>query len=245
MIYTKDSIYQGQITFYQPQKGYRIAVDPLLLAATANINPNQKILDLGAGCGAISLCIAHRFKNIDFSITAIENQKELLEICQKNITSNQFNNLIQTQECCVELATKFYPTPAFDQVYINPPYYDSGKTSSAATKKASHHENIPLNIWIKAAFALTKHKGYVTLIFDTKRLQDLLGEILNYQWGDIHILPISPRANQKAHRVILRLRKTVSSPMKILPALHLHETGKDFTKKADLVINKGQFLPLD
>ena len=49
---TEDKILGGRITILQPKKGYRVAIDPILMAASVPARKGDKILEIGAGSGA-------------------------------------------------------------------------------------------------------------------------------------------------------------------------------------------------
>ena len=70
---TKDSFLGGGIRIWQPKKGYRAGIDPILLAASVNVSAGQKVLDLGCGVGTASFAIGYRVKNVE--LYGIEIQK--------------------------------------------------------------------------------------------------------------------------------------------------------------------------
>ena len=57
---TEDSLLGGRVRLLQPSRGYRVAVDAVLLAAAIDATAGQRVLDLGAGVGAVGLCLAAR-----------------------------------------------------------------------------------------------------------------------------------------------------------------------------------------
>jgi tRNA1(Val) A37 N6-methylase TrmN6 len=57
---TDDHLLGGRLRFSQPARGYRIAIDPVLLAAAMPARAGERVLDAGAGTGAASLCLAAR-----------------------------------------------------------------------------------------------------------------------------------------------------------------------------------------
>ena len=58
--WTEDKLLDGRVTLLQPRKGYRVAIDPVLLAAAVPARLGDHVLDLGSGTGAASLCLAAR-----------------------------------------------------------------------------------------------------------------------------------------------------------------------------------------
>ena len=52
MVPTENGLLGGRVRLLQPARGYRVAVDAVLLAAAVDARSGQHILDLGAGVGA-------------------------------------------------------------------------------------------------------------------------------------------------------------------------------------------------
>ena len=58
--FTDDRILNGKILLRQPKKGYRVAIDPIILASFIEPTDNQEILDVGCGVGTISLILKRK-----------------------------------------------------------------------------------------------------------------------------------------------------------------------------------------
>ena len=97
-IYTKDHLLEKKIVYFQPQNGYRSGIEPIILAAQANYK-DKSILDLGSGCGPISLILAYRFPNS--KIVGLEKNILHFELSQKSKIENKFNNVeIKNEDVC-------------------------------------------------------------------------------------------------------------------------------------------------
>ena len=57
---TEDSLLGGRVRLAQPARGYRAAIDPVLLAAGIQAPPGARVADLGCGVGAVALCLLTR-----------------------------------------------------------------------------------------------------------------------------------------------------------------------------------------
>ena len=75
---TIDTILGGALTIVQPRNGYRFSIDSILLARFADIRPRDRVLELGAGCGVISILIAAMRQ--PRAIVALERQPDLAEL---------------------------------------------------------------------------------------------------------------------------------------------------------------------
>ncbi|MBE9593726.1 MAG: hypothetical protein IMF19_09625, partial [Proteobacteria bacterium] len=59
---TIDTFLNSKLQIIQSRQGYRFSVDALLLAEFVSIRSDDVVVDLGAGCGIISLVLAVKRK---------------------------------------------------------------------------------------------------------------------------------------------------------------------------------------
>ena len=84
--FTDDRLLGGRVHIRQPASGYRVAVDPVLLAAAVPAKSGQQILDAGCGTGAALFCLAARVAGLNF--TGLERQALLAEYAQAGVALN-------------------------------------------------------------------------------------------------------------------------------------------------------------
>jgi len=58
--HSEDGVLGGRLRLRQPTSGYRVAIDPVFLAAAVPAGPRDTVLDIGCGVGAAALCLAAR-----------------------------------------------------------------------------------------------------------------------------------------------------------------------------------------
>ena len=132
--FTKDSFLGGGIKIWQPKKGYRAGIDPILLAASVNVSEGQKVLDLGCGVGTASFALGYRVKNIE--LYGIEIQKVVADLANLNSEENgiEFNF-----ECSdITNLSSNITSLSFDHIIANPPYFDRKTSVRSITVSYTH-----------------------------------------------------------------------------------------------------------
>ncbi|PHS26879.1 MAG: methyltransferase [Robiginitomaculum sp.] len=228
----------GQIKTRQAE-GYRAGLDAVLLAAAVQIKPGGRALELGCGVGTALLCAAHHNKDAHF--IGLEKHQNVLDVAHQNITRNNAQDRVEVIQGSVRNPPETLRSDNFDQVFLNPPYFDDPsalRRPKTGKDTAFINDGLTLKDWIDTALRLTRAKGYITLIQRADRLDDCLAGFYG-RAGDIRILPIAPRAGAAAHRIIIRARRNIKTPLVILSALVIHEAERSFTPKAEAIM-KGQ-----
>ncbi|MFQ6107933.1 MAG: tRNA1(Val) (adenine(37)-N6)-methyltransferase [Candidatus Aminicenantales bacterium] len=166
---TLDSFYHGKILVLQKKRGYRFSVDSPLLADFIQTKGSEELLELGAGCGIISLLLSIKpFRHI----TAVEIQESLADLASRNVLLNRLEERITIVH---QDLRSFNPSKKFDVVFSNPPYIKGkrGRLSLLEEKSIAKHE-VKCDIFdIMAKTAeLLKEKGRAYFIFPARREED-------------------------------------------------------------------------
>jgi tRNA1(Val) A37 N6-methylase TrmN6 len=235
-----DGFLGGKVEAVQPARGHhRSGLEAVLLAASIDSRSEGCLVDLGAGAGVAGLCAAARCAGV---FAVLVEREPLLVACARLSLERDANAAFAGRVAILEadIAGRAVPWAATgDEVLINPPFHDerAGSASPARARAAAHilgEEG--LEAWIKAAAAILKPRGRMTMIFRADRLDALLSAIAG-RFGGLDILPIQPRAAAPAHRVIVSARKGSRAPLQLLPPLILHgDKGNAFRPEIDALL---------
>lgn len=241
---TQDYLLGGRIQIRQPAEGYRVAIDPIFLAASMNPEPGSTILDVGAGVGAASLCLAARVPGC--RIMGLETQRDAVRLAFENINLNSMRDRVE-----IIAGDLLKPPPrlaagTFAHVMANPPFLESTshRSSSNDHKAQSHGEgDATLDHWIRFALLMVRPKGTITFIHRADRLDRILS-LLSGKVGDIVIYPLWPGKDKPAKRVLVRACKNSNGPLRLAPGMLLHGIDGSFTPQAEGILRDGLALTL-
>ncbi len=238
----------GRLTLEQPRRGHRIGSDAALLAAAADLSEGR-IVDVGAGVGAVALGVLVR--HAPTFADCVEIDPALAGLATENAVRNGLGPRMR-----VVIADIFdararriggLADGEADLVVTNPPFFESGtvRASPDAYRARAHvfeggAGTAALVDWIRACLALLKPGGRFALIHRPAALATILAAVEN-RLGALALLPVHPRAGVSAHRLIVGGVKGSKAPLRIAPALALHETDGRLTAEAD-AIHRGDRL---
>jgi tRNA1(Val) A37 N6-methylase TrmN6 len=234
-----DRLLGGRLRLTQPKQGYRVAIDPILLAAAIDATAGERILDAGCGTGAAALCLATRA--LECTITGVERDAELAALARSNVAANGLDGRIAV----IESALEDY-AGTFDQVMTNPPFYESDThTRSPQVTKATAHGETALDLagWVKATAKLLKPGGRLTLIHRADRLGDIL-RAFEGRFGAAAIFPFWPRDGVEAKRILVSAIKGRRTLPRLLPGLVLHQEDGTYTAQAEAILRDAAALDL-
>ncbi|MGQ0675145.1 MAG: tRNA1(Val) (adenine(37)-N6)-methyltransferase [Rhodospirillales bacterium] len=240
-IATDGTLLGGKVRFRQPAKGYRVAIDPLLLAAAVPAQDGERVLDLGAGAGAAALCLAQRVKGC--RIDCLEAEEDLARLAAENVSANKLDRRIIVHVGDLRRPPSDLQRGGFDHVMTNPPYLaaEAADPPPDQAKRRATVDELGLEAWIDAALKYLRPRGRLTLIHRADRLDELIAA-MHPRLGEIAVIPLWPRAGEAARRVILGARKGAKSPARLGAGLVLHKDDGGFTDAADAILRGGGAL---
>ncbi|VEN73595.1 SAM-dependent methyltransferase [Candidatus Desulfarcum epimagneticum] len=231
--FTTDSFFNGQIVLRQEKNGYRFSIDSILAARHAEPRPGDVILDLGAGCGVISIITALVEPGVR-RIYGVEIQRELAEIARWNVKANNMEDKIKIlRRDLKDFQSRDIPERA-TLVVSNPPFRKnrSGRQNPNPQKAAARHEIMAtLRDVTGTAGRALGHGGRLVMIYPSHRLTDLLTEMrrsdLEPKW--MRVIHSSPESAAKL--VIVSGTKGGRPGMETRAPFFIYKKDGDYSKE--------------
>lgn len=237
-----DKLLNGRFVVEQPKKGYRIAVDTLLLASAVEARTGQRVLDLGCGVGGVMLALAARVP--EAVVVGLEIQPYLAELCAANIQRNGWEERLSVHEGDVARFPKDW-ADAFDRVVMNPPYHDPKSHGASANdcKRIANTESddTDLSVWIGAARGALREGGKLTLIHRADRAEEIVA-LIRPLFGAVRVKMICPKEGGPARRVIIRAQKSGPSVLTEEPPFFLYGPDGRYNAAGDAILRDAQAM---
>ncbi len=244
---TQDDFLGGKLRIWQPRRGYRAGVDPVLLGASVAAHSGQSVLELGCGVGVASLCLATRVQGL--TLTGVEVQTEYADLARRNAVENNAPLTVETADL---RALPFdLRQQRFDHVIMNPPYFDrrTGTAADDAGRDVALGGDTPLAAWLDIGTRRLAPKGYLTIIQRMERLPEVLG-VLNQRLGSLTLLPIAGRDARAPELFLLQARQEGRAAFRMAPTLVMHDgmthqgDVESYTPQVRDILRNGASLPI-
>ncbi|HEX5212406.1 MAG TPA: methyltransferase [Pseudolabrys sp.] len=245
---SEDAVLGGRLRLRQPLKGHRIGHDAILLAAATGGHAGEHVADLGAGVGAAGLALAARIGGLQIALVEID--VALCALAAENALLNGLDDRVEVHAADVgdvqSLGAAGIKPGSFDRVLMNPPFHDATRQHlSPDPRRRLAHAARPglLTRWIASATWLLKPHGVLTMIWRADGLAAVQGALAD-GFGSIAVLPIMPRPEAPAIRVLVRAVKAVAGAAVTYPGLVLNDAQGRPSAAAEAVLRGGDALVL-
>ena len=236
MAYTKEDLGRAGFVLYQNEDGFRFGTDSVLLAwfASSFVRKNRKspprFLELGAGCGPVSMLVAARVP--DALIDCIEIKPGACEALRRNIDANSLTGRVRAFNADIRYLPPEVRQQQYDVVMFNPPFFSDARGpkcrregSDGERLSGRFEENGTADDFLSAAASrVVQSSGHIVMIMHGLRLPDTLRSFEQHRVKPVALMNIHPLPDRAASSFLLSGKKGGSgTDMKILPPLIISE----------------------
>lgn len=225
MTFTDDTLFDGRLICSQHRYGYRFSVDAVLVAHFCRPQEKDRVLDIGCGCGVISLILCHRYP--DVHVTGLELQPALAKLARTNSLANHFQDRFTVVEGDLRKAREFMQPESFDLVVSNPPYRRSGSGRINREDEcaiARHELTADLPSIVSTASFCVKNRGTMVCIYPAERLATLVAAMLEQRLVPKRMQPVySYPEDDRARLVMVEAVKNGGEGLHLLPPFYIYQ----------------------
>jgi tRNA1(Val) A37 N6-methylase TrmN6 len=248
-VLSEDGVLGGALRLRQPRRGHRVGHDAILLAAACPAATGERVADLGAGVGAAGLAVAMRVP--DATVVLVEIDPDLAALAAENAALNGMAARVRSVALDAigparAFAAEGLGPESVDRVLMNPPFNDPGRQKSSPDRRRRLAHAAPrgeLSAWIRTAARMLRPRGTLSLIHRADALVEV-GRLLEPTFGAIVVLPVCPKPDEPAIRILVRATKASRAPLVLLPSLVLNDSAGNPTPEAEAALRGGVPLPL-
>ncbi len=233
---TTDAFFDGKLQIKQAASGYRFSLDAVLLAWHARPRADERVLDLGTGCGIIPLILAYR--NPSIAAFGIEIQDDLAELAISNISANHMQNRITVlRQDMRDLKPDMIGGPV-DLVVCNPPYRkpNSGRLNPDAQRAIARHElKVSLADLLQTARRMLRTAGRFVTVYTAERIVELLGQMRTEGIEPKFMRSIHSQLDTEAKLILVDAVKGARPGTRLGPPLIIYDTHAEYSKEVQVM----------
>jgi tRNA1Val (adenine37-N6)-methyltransferase len=171
-----DEFMHGRLRLIQPRCGYRFSIDAVLLSEFVTIKPQDRVVDLGTGCGIIPLLLL--LKRPVSHVIGLEIQPDMAGQACRNRLLNGFADRMSV--VLADIRDLPLAPLSTDVVICNPPYRQAatGRVNPNRQKAIARHEILMvLDDILRGSVRVLKAGGRLAIIYPAVRTVDMLARM--------------------------------------------------------------------
>lgn len=211
---TTDTLLGGRLRLLQPRHGYRVNVDSLLLVRFAGTRHVERVVDLGAGVGALALLALQL--GIARRALLVEADADLAGLARRNLQLAGFTGDVRV----LDLARHKLHESAVPLVLCNPPYYPAASHRAAQDPAKAAARSGDVAPFLKvAAGALARKTGRALFSYPAGQLPELLAAAVRAGLVPKRLRFVHARDSAPARLALLELRAARAGGLLVEPPL--------------------------
>jgi tRNA1Val (adenine37-N6)-methyltransferase len=189
-----------QFTIHQDNCAFKVTTDACILGAYPELFQPEKICDIGAGTGILTLMLAQKYPGA--MIDAIEIEPLAAGQADENINSSPWENRISIFNESIQRFTK-QRKYKYDMIICNPPYFEDHLMSKDQRKNlARHNYKLSLSELVECVQDLVIDKGFFYTILPPQSYEKLKSELENKGFNLYDKLEIISAPEKSLYRIV-------------------------------------------
>ena len=209
-----------QFSVSHESSSMKVGTDAVLLGAFIQTEKQEKILEVGTGCGVVALMLAQKGNRV----LAIDIHRPSVEEAQQNFSNSVFAPLLIADEIDF---FKLQAPVKFDRIVSNPPFFQNSLQAPDEARNVARHA---LNDWVKRFWERAqKLTGRVNVIIPVEVFDEWKRESELSNFFLVKKCEVFSRSDKPAIRFILEFYR-IEQPLEETSLVLMNEDG---TRKSE------------
>ena len=210
------------------------------LGALEKAKRRERVIDLGAGSGAISLLIAAK---TGLSVTAVEIDAAQCDrftrtLALNGLSSDACEGIGKIEIVCADyLSSNLKFERKFDHAVCNPPYFKLGSGGRPKNAGATHERSADILSLAQAARRFIKFGGSFSLCFPAERLSEALTALSVNSLEPKALRLVRTKAGKKPYLALIRAKHGAKSGLNIENELIIADDAGSYTPEVERYYN--------
>jgi tRNA1Val (adenine37-N6)-methyltransferase len=201
----------------------KVGTDAVLLGAFIQTEKQEKILEVGTGCGVVALMLAQKGNRV----LAIDIHAPSVEEAQQNFSNSVFAPLLIADEIDF---FKLQAPVKFDRIVSNPPFFQNSLQAPDEARNAARHA---VNDWVKRFWERAqKLTGKVNVIIPVEVFDEWKRESELSNFFLVKKCEVFSRSDKPAIRYILEFYR-IELPLEETSLVLMNEEGTRTSEYSD------------
>ena len=206
----------------------KVCTDAVLFGAMAPVNRGDRVLDIGAGTGVLSLMAAQLGAA---QVTAVELTQQGYEEAHINFKNSPWADRLEAVHQDIQ---GFASTAGcqYDLIVCNPPFFENhSKTTNSLRKVARHNDQLSFADLIKSADQLLSSQGFFYLLLPVHAVEKFAATALVEGFYLIHQTDFRGYTRNKAKVCALTFSRAVA--VFVTNVITVYESHRVYTKDSE------------
>lgn len=226
-----DELIKEDLKIIQNDDVFSFSTDALLLGHFTEVRKNDKILDLCAGNGVISLLLSAKGAQM---IESVEIQEKLVDMARRSYAYNQLDHRLKMHHLDLKEVYHYFKPSQYTLVTCNPPYFKENQRNQhqkEAHKIARHEIMCTLEDCMLAARHLLKQGGRLMMVHRADRLMDVLTEMRKASIEPKKVVFVYSKINKSAVTIVVEGRMNGKPGLEIAPPFYIYKSDGEYSEE--------------
>lgn len=234
-----DDLNLDNLKIIQKVGGYGFTSDSVLLANFVKTKHKDFCVEIGAGCGIISILV--NYKEKPNKIMAFEIQCEQSELAKRNVKLCKMEEKIEIINDKIQNWNKYLKNGEVDVIFVNPPYFKYDEKVCGATEEkiiSRFDKELPLNDMFFAISKMLKFGGKLYFVNASSRLFECFCTMKTYGITPKRIYFVHPNKGKNSSVFLCEATLGGKESLQILPPLFTNNLDGDYIETIQKLYKK-------